>query len=283
MEKIFRKLKNYFGEYHLAVFNEEKEARWKIEPEVKNIPYLKAQNAQGCHIFIKPDDTMEHFFMLADDLDFLALVHDHQRQDGKWKPGRMIVETSPRNYQCWIRSDRPLTVEEKSYWLKKMGSDPGAVPHGRYGRCPGFRNRKLKYEQGTSRSYRNTTPETREKDDCPQLFPLSKLIWIDWAHVAKVPIVNFSPSTPQKNTTKPANKGRGGWCHKVTRGNYQGATESETDFKFALALMRRGLTDDEVMERLEAERVDWSKHKSPKVREAYIRHTVKKARSIIGV
>ena len=41
----------------------------------------------------------------------------------------MIIETSPENYQVWIRSSRNLTMKEKQYWLKKMHSDPGAHAH----------------------------------------------------------------------------------------------------------------------------------------------------------
>jgi len=54
----------------------------------------------------------------------------------------MVVETSSGNYQVWIHSDRPLSLDEKRYWLKRLHNDPGADRNNRWGRYPGFRNRK---------------------------------------------------------------------------------------------------------------------------------------------
>lgn len=167
MEKIFYKLNNYFsGNWRLAVLDI-KAGRWIVRADSSNAVYLKAENANGRHILMQP--LNEECYMLADDLNLRQLQQYHQKSNDSWQNGRMVIETSPDNYQVWIRSSRPLSVDEKKYWLEKMHSDPGATPRNRWGRMPGFRNRKEKY-----RSNRN-------------FYPLAKLIWVDWKYKAAVP------------------------------------------------------------------------------------------------
>jgi hypothetical protein len=119
--------------------------RWTVTPAAKNLAYLKAMNAKGFHILLKPADAKEPFFMLCDDLTRKDLKRDH-KAGRRFKPGRLVVETSPQNYQVWIHSDRPLSDPEKMFWLKKMGSDPNCFSKHRWGRCPGFRNKKDRYK-----------------------------------------------------------------------------------------------------------------------------------------
>lgn len=169
MERIFEKLDRYFcGQWHPAVLDVNI-GRWVVQPKASNIAYLKAENASGRHILIQPDSTVAPYYLLIDDLPWYLVLRQHQRIGSTWKPGRMVVETSKRNYQLWIHSSRPLSLKEKRYWLKKLNSDPGADPNNRWGRCPGFRNRKNKHRDATAG------------------YPLSKLIWIDWRCQADVP------------------------------------------------------------------------------------------------
>ena len=170
MQTIFTKLTRYFGHWLVAVLDPNK-GIWQREPMENTIDYLKAMNAHGNHILMKPSGQQEPFYLVCDDLKMGDLVRDHQH-NGTWKPGRLVVETSPANYQLWIRSDRELSLAQKHYWLCRMGSDPGCSPKGRWGRCPGFRNRKRKYSRNG-------------------LYPLSRLIWIDWTQAAPIPAVSL--------------------------------------------------------------------------------------------
>jgi hypothetical protein len=169
MRTVFNKLNRFFcGKLHLAVLDMHR-GRWLIKPKISYIPYLKAENANGRHILIKPEESIESYYLLVDDLTWPIIKCHHLYPDGTWKPGRLVVETSPSNYQVWIHSVRSLSLDEKRFWLQKMHNDPGADPHNRFGRCPGFRNRKEKYRT----SYGD--------------YPLAKLIWIDWERQAKIP------------------------------------------------------------------------------------------------
>ncbi len=281
MEQIFKKINRFFcGKWHIAVLDFE-HGRWIKEAKPYNIPYLKAENANGRHILIQPLRETECFYLLADDIDRSLIMRHHIYEDGRWKPGRMVVETSPDNFQVWIHSANALSLNEKSYWLKKLCSDPGAYPNHRRGRCPGFRNRKKQYRSAGNR------------------YPLSKLIWIDWKNPANVPeSISRQPGECVRSPKAfPVN--RGGVCQKpeslsrqprgevcqninISRSDYLRDDESATDFSYALALIRRGCTDEETEQRLRAERTDWNNHSGEKRKQQYLERTIKRAGNIAG-
>lgn len=277
MIRIMEKMKRYFGGFDFAVYDGDK-SRWIVKAEEKNLSYLKAMNAQGKHIFIKPAD--ESCFMLCDDADRELLNRFHRDKKAMFRPGRMVTETSPGNYQIWIRSAKALTYESKLYWLKKMNSDPGCVPKERWGRSPGFRNRKEKYQTAEG-------------------FPMSKLIWIDWKQSADVPDISpaLFPSTPapekkDRPQTKPGPErksfptypgGRVSSSKPVYRYQYETGDNSTTDFRFCLAMMRRNYPEERIRQEMIAQRGDWKHHSGEKRRNKYLDRTLKAARKIINV
>jgi hypothetical protein len=256
MEKILDKMFKYFGTYKIGVLDAEDDVLWTVEPVLKNIRYLKAENAMGRHIFIQPVD--EPCFLMADDLKWQRVVSDHKSGDG-WRLGRMCVETSPENFQVWIRTNRPLSIDEKKHWLNRLGSDPDAGPRGRWGRCPGFRNRKDKYQNDLG-------------------WPLSKLIWVDYRNLACIPVVT-APMVTTRNTFSPSTPRRGA-CHSLTRdihrSHYDRGNDSRTDFAYVMALLRRGYSDQVIRQRILDERSQWQKHRDP---EKYVERTIRKARA----
>jgi hypothetical protein len=262
MRKIFVKLADYFGSaWRLAVLDMNK-GRWIVDPAPSRIGYLKAENANGRHILMQPAD--ESRYLLADDLCWERICRQHRRADRTWKPGRMVVETSPRNYQIWIRSQRPLSLNEKRYWLKRMGSDPGADPNNRWGRCPGFRNRKDKH-----------------RSECGT-YPLARLIWID--RTSKAPIPAMAIESHQPDEPFAPLPPRGLVCRKkdIRRSDYERSGESETDFSYALALACRGYGEDEIRSRILSERTNWLNHRGDKRIELYLERTIRRAKQIIG-
>lgn len=253
MKRILEKLNHFFFFNLCLAVLDEAAGRWIVDPSQEIIPYLKAQNCQGRHIILKPSEHIEPYYMLVDDIGVEVLNRQHRSQSGEWKSGRLIVETSPANYQVWIHSSRYLSIDEKKYWLKKFNSDPGATPKNRWGRCPGFRNRKNKYKDKNGG------------------YPLSKLIWIDWKRQAEVP--RISPSPPGEEV-----------CQKkeLSRIVYERGNESATDFSYVLALIRSGYTDNEIRNRLLTERNNWKNHAGEKRIMQYLNTTIQKARSIVN-
>lgn len=232
---------------------------WPVSPD--HLPYLKAHNAKGHHILIQPIHHYESYFILADDLNPGHLKAHHQFPDGTWKPGRMIVLTSPENYQVWIHSDRVLSVNEKRFWLRRMNSDPGADPRHRWGRCPGFFNKKEKHRSFDGK------------------YPLAKLIWVDWhhtAHIPHTPVNRMTQDTYHGNVFQhPIN------AKTIRRSDYGRHNESVTDFVYSLALARRGYSKQLIIARLLDERLEWSHYLGSSRLQQYLERTVSKAIEIV--
>jgi hypothetical protein len=265
MQSIFEKLSRFFDhKWEIAVLDMMK-GRWKLKPEIRYISYLKAENANNRHILIRPGPEAAPCRLLIDDIDRALLNLHHKDPNGGWRPGRMVVETSPANFQVWINASRPMALDEKRYWLKRLKSDPGADPNKRWGRCPGFRNRK-------------------EKHRSPQGgYPLARLIWVDWRRKARIPPphpaphscihprAGFSPLPPV-----------GDVCHhSLSRHEYDRGDDSATDFAYALALLRRNVTEKEIRNRIMSEREHWEHHRGERRLNAYLDRTIAKAASIV--
>ena len=74
MNKIFNKLKAFFSnKWSPAVFDE-KIGIWVVKPNHSNIPYLKAENANGRHILIRPDLTVIKYYFRTPDLIFFIII-----------------------------------------------------------------------------------------------------------------------------------------------------------------------------------------------------------------
>jgi len=264
MNSIFKKLSRYFcAKWQLAVLDLNT-GRWIISSAVKNIPYLKAENGNGRHILIQPISASSPYYLMIDDLSIQTIQYHHKNHDGTWKPGRMVVETSPDNYQVWIHSNRFLFIAEKRYWLKKLCNDPGADPNNRWGRCPGFRNRKEKHK------------------DSKGGYPLAKLIWVDWKNKALIPQVKSCcpDNTALLLSPKPL---EGGVCldKHISRSDYDKGDESKTDFAYAIALARRNYSKQLIRTCLVQERTNWENHAGCNRKNAYINRTIEYAVAIV--
>lgn len=265
----------FFGEFEFGVWSETggRAGRGYVMPKqatAKMLPFLRAQNAQGKHIVWRP--VHQSCYMLHDDADAAALLRCHgldvSARPLRAKPGRLVVETSPGNYQVWIRADRELALDEKRHWLRRMDSDPGADPNGRWGRTPGFRNRKAKHLQADGG------------------YPLSRLVWADRADACAVipPLEAPVSLEPPARTLEVGHYSHprpygGRSCALFSlpeRSAYDRGDDSATDFAWCLALMRRGLDDAEVARHLHdaRESIGWGRH----VPADYIRRTVARAR-----
>jgi hypothetical protein len=265
MQRIFKKLDSYFyRKWRLAVLDTDI-GRWIIKPDPSNIAYLKAENANGRHILIQPYPTLAPYYLLIDDVSWPLIQRQHQHKCGKFKPGRMVIETSMCNYQVWIHSTRPLPLQEKRFWLKKLNSDPGADPNNRWGRCPGFRNRKKKYLSSTGG------------------YPLSKLIWVDWKNLAHIPNIHIPTCDNESIPLSPQTSNKSACLRKnIARTDYARGDESATDFAYAIALFRRGYDAGFIRDCIVSERTDWKNHNGEKRIRYYLNRTIRRARAIVN-
>lgn len=109
------------------------------------LPWLRARNSScsdGANIWIRPGSNLEsHPLVMLDDLPAARAVAVCRKYAGA------VVETSSSgNSQVWIVLNRPLGREQRqlvaSALCNLIGSDPGAISEPRWGRLPGFQQRK---------------------------------------------------------------------------------------------------------------------------------------------
>ena len=75
---------------------------WDTETVVKSVPWLRHQNCEGRNIYIRPKG--EHDLSMVDDLTTDAVS---AMKEAGFNPA-VIVETSPGNYQAWLKHPERL-------------------------------------------------------------------------------------------------------------------------------------------------------------------------------
>ena len=159
--------------------------------------------------------------------------------------------------------EAPVSLIGQRVELLYHDSDPGADPKHRWGRCPGFFNKKDKYQ----------TPSGH--------YPLAKMIWVDWVNVAHIP--PMLKTNPMKISTSGCSISNITFQNNsIRRIHYERGNESITDFAYALALARRGFSKQQIIERILAERTDWKNHTGDLRKMRYLDRTVSKALNIIA-
>lgn len=118
-----------------------------LDQIIRSISWLKYKNAHGWHVYVRPE-TREPI-VLMDDLTREGL----QALDDDGLDTLCVVETSPRNYQAWLRvSNGPIPHELATaigeLLAERYAADLRAKSYRQLGRAVGFTNVKDKY-QGT--------------------------------------------------------------------------------------------------------------------------------------
>jgi len=109
----------------------------------RGLAWLRHINRQQHDIFIRPAEAESTTLILVDDLD--AAATDRVKRDGL--PPAVILETSPSNYQTWIRiSLDPIARKDATAVSRELahryGGDPGSVGWRHYSRLAGFTSQK---------------------------------------------------------------------------------------------------------------------------------------------
>jgi len=116
---------------------------WDAGTLLKCVPWLRHQNSGGRNIYIRPRG--EHDLSMVDDLTTEAVS---AMKEAGFNPA-VIVETSPGNFQAWLKHPERLSKELSTAAARalagKFGGDSGAADWRHFGRLSGFTNRKAKY------------------------------------------------------------------------------------------------------------------------------------------
>lgn len=111
----------------------------------KRAPYLKARNARSSNIYVRPTGSIR--YTLLDDLSYTAV----QKMSADGYAPCALVETSPNNFQAWLKHEaelpQELATESAKVLSRTYGADLNAAGWLRFGRLAGFTNRKPKHQQ----------------------------------------------------------------------------------------------------------------------------------------
>lgn len=134
--------------YQIGIFDPDKGMmmrEWDYEMLLKSIDYLKRMNALGNEIYIRPAASTDAALILLDDLPASTALT--LQADGL--APACITETSPGNFQAWIRiSETPVNSAIRGTIARRLadelGADKASAEKRHFGRLAGFTNRKPK-------------------------------------------------------------------------------------------------------------------------------------------
>lgn len=122
---------------------------WERATVLKAIPWLRYSNLNGRNIFIRV--AGEHDLSLLDDLKAPAI---EQMKEKGFSPA-VVIETSPHNFQAWLRHGRVLEKGLSTFVAKALAEefhgDQGSADWRHFGRLAGFTNRKEIHREANGR------------------------------------------------------------------------------------------------------------------------------------
>lgn len=118
---------------------------WTKETVLKSVSFLKKANFDGSDIYIRPGES--EGLILIDDLGLGTLA----QMDAEGCNPAAVTQTSPQNYQAWVRVSRDrldpkLATQVAKILAQRYGGDPNSADWRHYGRLAGFTNRKPIYK-----------------------------------------------------------------------------------------------------------------------------------------
>src|SRR5467141_4599611 len=118
---------------------------WNLDTLIRSVSWLRLKNAEGRHIYIRP--AGEHSLSLIDD----ASIQLVERLKSEGFGPAVVVETSPGNFQAWLRHGKILPKHLSTFAARLLASRFGgglaSADWRHYGRLAGFTNRKDKYRK----------------------------------------------------------------------------------------------------------------------------------------
>ncbi len=236
---------------------------------LRMLSYLKYRNANGANIYLRP--TGESAYTLLDDLTPASLVR--LRAEG-YDPAA-VIETSPGNYQAWLRHLKPLPKELGTLAAKTLaaqfGADPGAADWRRFGRAPGFTNRKPQH-----RSAGGLFPFARLVSHSGQPFPRAaafraRLLGLHEEAERKRTALRLSHAHWPVRSALPVSLSRFRTCPR-----YAGQPAA-ADMAFSIAACAQGWSQADIAAALVRDYL--SRDTNPHRQAAYVRRTLAKARN----
>lgn len=113
---------------------------WSAKQVLKSLLWLRRENLNRGHIYVRPAGRLG--ISLVDDLSAEAIA----RMKAAGFAPAVVVETSPGNFQAWLRHgqmlDEATATRAAKLLAQRFGGDPGSADWRHFGRLAGFTNPK---------------------------------------------------------------------------------------------------------------------------------------------
>jgi hypothetical protein len=235
---------------------------------LRMLPFLKRRNAQGANIYLRP--TGESCYTLLDDLTAATL----SRLTVEGYAPAAVIETSPGSFQAWLRHTQPFPKELGTLAAKSLaeqfGADRSAADWRRFGRAPGFTNRKPQH-----RNPQGFYPFAHLRSSTGTVFPeanafRARLLTLQQKAEAERAAVRLSfAACPFSRYATPVTLSR-----FRSSPNYHGRPAA-ADMAFSIAAIAQGWSESDIAAALSREFL--SRNASRSCQAAYIRRTLSKA------
>ena len=246
------------------------------EEVLKRLPFLRYRNSRGEHIFVRP--AGEHACTLLDDLDAEAVRLLHREG---FAPA-VVVETSPNNFQAWLRHTdvlpRALSSAAARVLAARFGGDPGAADWRHFGRMPGFTNPKPKHRRANGQA-----PFVLLRSHGGTVFPEAKRFRSEVE-------AEFAGVTAQRGQAthaccRPLSPPRGRRFSHLSVTRFRdlpkfAGSPAQADLAFCVAAVSGGMPENEVAEAIEINYL--SRNPDPRLRAAYVGRTIATAGRHLG-
>jgi hypothetical protein len=237
---------------------------------LERLPLLKHRNARGSHIYIRPSG--EHRFTVLDDLNQATLAR--LAADG-FQPC-VVVETSAGNFQAWLKHPAILPKLIATFAAQTLAgrydADPSAADWRRFGRLPGFTNRKPKYRKPDG-----LFPFVQLRSHSGEQYPVAEKFIEE---ITKLYQDREQEREARRIQASLSPQG-GPRLSNLSLEQFRTAAKyldrpAAADIAFCVAAYANGMTEDRIEHALEDDYL--SRDPSPSKRSAYIRRTMEKAR-----
>ena len=234
---------------------------------LRMLPYLKYRNANGAHIYIRP--TGENAYTLLDDLTPATLAR--LAAEG-YRPAA-VVGTSPGSFQAWLRHAHPLSRELGTLAAKTLAAqfdaDTSAADWRRFGRAPGFTNRKPQHRNAAGLyPFAHLTQCSGQSFPHAQAFHEELLALSEQQQTERLSKRLCYRALPHRPSTGLA------LARFRNAPKYQGRPAA-ADLAFAIAAFAHGWPKQDIATQLTADYL--SRDRNQRRREAYIQRTLMKA------
>jgi hypothetical protein len=243
---------------------------WDLPGLMRSIPWLRLQNMQGRNIYVRPRG--EHNLSLVDDLKPGAV---EGMKNAGFAPA-LVIETSPRNYQAWVKHPEVLSKETGTAAARALArlfdGDSGAAAWRQFGRLAGFTNRKPRH-QGPDGLY----PFVRVVEASGVVYPAAARFLRDVrADVEASDRARLERLQNSGITAGPPGKGI-----EAFRANpvYNG-DGTRIDLAYAIYAIAHGVPDSEVGAAIRSR--DLSHKGNERRQNDYVERTIKKAQELLG-